>query len=354
MKKILIILLVLLSVRTLAQLPYAWAYPTNPAWTSSAPSVNTLAFQTACYKVVSTSDCTGGGFWNTYNNNQITSYTSPVYDFSCGVNVVINIQLDVFLGDRTGNATTGTHYDWFYFQYSTDGGVTWINPVGLNTRVNGSGVNLSGFAPLTNWVNTNSNRNGYTGGNVGVINPSFSIPASATTKFRFIFESDGSVNTTGAAIYYVDILAFGATCAAPLPIELLSFNGEKLACNENIIRWSTATETNNDHFEIERSTDGINYNLIGTVNGAGNSTHTISYLFLDLNPLASVNYYRLKQIDFNGDNSTSSIISVDNSCIINLKVIKIINLLGQEVNSDYEGPRFVYYNNGTVIKKVGK
>ena len=140
------------------------------------------------------------------------------------------------------------------------------------------------------------------------------------------------------------------TCS--LPIELLYFIGEKKTCNQNIISWATATETNNDHFEIERSSDAINFKTIKEIPGSINSLETKKYVYVDSNPESGIYYYRLKQIDLDGTYKYAPIIDVDNSCVKDLEILKITNLLGQEVTEDFGGPRFIYYNDGSVIKKV--
>ncbi|MCX6295990.1 MAG: hypothetical protein NTX97_07980, partial [Bacteroidetes bacterium] len=108
----------------------------------------------------------------------------------------------------------------------------------------------------------------------------------------------------------------GPTSVNPLPIELLSFTGYSLA-NGNQLNWVTATETNNDFFDLERSSDGIEFYKIATIDGAGNSTSIKNYEYYDANPLDGLNYYRLKQVDFNGDFFYSNIISIDKSIIEN-------------------------------------
>ncbi len=97
----------------------------------------------------------------------------------------------------------------------------------------------------------------------------------------------------------------------PLPIELVSFTG-KCENNTVIIKWSTATEHNNDFFSLERSSDAFNWQVVGKVNGAGNSLTQKYYSFSDLNPLGSVTYYRLKQTDFNKSYNYSGILYVEN------------------------------------------
>lgn len=85
-----------------------------------------------------------------------------------------------------------------------------------------------------------------------------------------------------------------------LKIELDYFKAIPASSNV-IISWQTATETNNEYFTIEKSTDGINFHAIKTIAGAGNSSTPISYTFTDIYPNFGVSYYRLKQTDYNGD-----------------------------------------------------
>lgn len=86
---------------------------------------------------------------------------------------------------------------------------------------------------------------------------------------------------------------------AMLPIELISFT---IACKDKQaeIKWSTASEINNDFFTIERSADAVNYAPVGTVPGVGNSSAVQNYSFMDTDPLSGTSFYRLKQTDFNG------------------------------------------------------
>jgi hypothetical protein len=97
---------------------------------------------------------------------------------------------------------------------------------------------------------------------------------------------------------------------APLPVNLISFNAKKL--DENVLlTWITASETNNKGFEIQRSIDGINFKTIDFVKGAGNSVKTVNYTKTDLNAFDLLKvekiYYRLNQIDFDGNNELSNI-----------------------------------------------
>jgi len=98
--------------------------------------------------------------------------------------------------------------------------------------------------------------------------------------------------------------------ATPLPIELVSFKG---SCKENVVlfNWTTASESNNDYFTIERTQDTGKFVEIGTIEGANNSTESIDYSFTDNAPLNDISYYRLKQTDFDGNYSYSKLVNVD-------------------------------------------
>jgi hypothetical protein len=85
----------------------------------------------------------------------------------------------------------------------------------------------------------------------------------------------------------------------PLPIELIFFNA--IAEDDNVrLEWLTATEINNDFFEIHKSTDGITWQVIGTIKGSGNSNTPLMYNFIDNTPTQGHNYYQLYQIDYDG------------------------------------------------------
>ncbi len=85
-----------------------------------------------------------------------------------------------------------------------------------------------------------------------------------------------------------------------LPITLLSFNAEVNSVKLVDATWVTASEVNNDYFTLERSRDGQTWFGVGTVQGAGNSSTTLDYLYTDDAPFSGTSYYRLKQTDFDG------------------------------------------------------
>lgn len=131
-------------------------------------------------------------------------------------------------------------------------------------------------------------------------------PAGAT-GYRMTHNGLGA----GSRVTLLDCFVIG-TGSCVLPIELSDFTGK---CNNNVVElsWETTTEQNNNYFNIERSADGFDWEEIGKVKGAGNSSFSKSYSFVDSQPSNDVLYYRLKQTDFNSESATSQIISV-NAC----------------------------------------
>jgi metallopeptidase family M12-like protein/type IX secretion system substrate protein len=90
------------------------------------------------------------------------------------------------------------------------------------------------------------------------------------------------------------------TVDALVPVELIEFNG-RLNQDKVLLSWRTATEINNDYFLIEKSVDGRNFEKLGTVKGDGNSVISQEYGLVDEHPIIGVNYYRLTQVDFDGN-----------------------------------------------------
>jgi hypothetical protein len=95
-----------------------------------------------------------------------------------------------------------------------------------------------------------------------------------------------------------------------LPVKFKSFTGTEQSNNTVILNWATYEELNNAGFEIQRSLDGKTFEKLGYIEGEGTSSHINNYEFTDQN-FTSKAYYRLKQIDFNGESDYSEIVFVD-------------------------------------------
>lgn len=96
-----------------------------------------------------------------------------------------------------------------------------------------------------------------------------------------------------------------------LPVSLIDFTGKESG-GKNILNWNTASETNSSHFNIERSTDGYNFNSIGRVNAAGYSATESKYSFTDAFPVEGKNFYRLVMTDKDGSFQYSKIVVISN------------------------------------------
>ncbi|MEQ8417061.1 MAG: T9SS type A sorting domain-containing protein [Imperialibacter sp.] len=98
--------------------------------------------------------------------------------------------------------------------------------------------------------------------------------------------------------------------SSPLPIELISFTADQVGAGVSI-KWETASETNNDYFEILKSRNGEEFFTINKVNGAGNSTSRRNYSATDRSQNTGKSYYQLKQVDFDGKSTLSEIVMVN-------------------------------------------
>lgn len=107
----------------------------------------------------------------------------------------------------------------------------------------------------------------------------------------------------------------GSSGSSPLPIELADFTAT-LEGRNTLLNWTTLSESNNDFFTVERSTDGLNFSSIGEVPGSGTTSAPTNYSYIDHSPVVGINFYRLKQTDFNGDFSYSPTVQVINDLSI--------------------------------------
>ncbi|QKG54302.1 T9SS type A sorting domain-containing protein [Hymenobacter sp. BRD67] len=97
--------------------------------------------------------------------------------------------------------------------------------------------------------------------------------------------------------------------AAPLPVTLTSFTAQ-LRQGQVQLRWTTASELGNEKFVLERSATGAGFAAIGEVAGQGTVPTASSYAFLDAQPLPGRSYYRLRQLDLDGNSTLSPVVSV--------------------------------------------
>src|SRR5690606_1186448 len=248
--------------------------PTNPKWEAT-----TTSFYSA---PTSYTDSKSGNYSN--NATVTMTMTNPV-DLSPYQNPVLRFytKYDIEAG-----------WDYGQVKISTNNGSTWIPLQGKYTKPGSGSFQPSGQPVYDgiqhNWVPEEISLAGYTSNQV---------------KIRFELKSDGFVNRDG---WYVDDI--GIIYYSIVPVELTSFN-VAVTNDEIILNWATASELNNYGFEIEKSKDNKNWFTTGFVNGKGTTQENSSYSFKDNNIFAGMNYYRLKQVDFNGSYEYSEIVSVE-------------------------------------------
>ncbi len=118
---------------------------------------------------------------------------------------------------------------------------------------------------------------------------------------------EGSITSSVGFTSYSPITFGTFKDTNPLPVELINFTAN---CNEGIVNlnWTTATEINNDYFEIDRSRDALTWVKFAEIEGAGNSNLEINYEYDDVHPGNGTIYYRLLQVDYDGTSKYSDII----------------------------------------------
>jgi len=122
----------------------------------------------------------------------------------------------------------------------------------------------------------------------------------------------GTVISENAIHFSTQQFGLGNAPQTVLPVELINFKGTLWDNGDIRLTWQTVSELNNDHFEIERSIDGDTFKYLGAVTGAGTSKSLLNYSFVDKQPVPGLNYYRLKQVDFDGAFEYSPLIMINN------------------------------------------
>lgn len=134
------------------------------------------------------------------------------------------------------------------------------------------------------------------------------FPASPALEPRI----QGNGGTHGyTAVLANDGELYITTMGAPLPVELLSFTGERVSGREVLLHWTTATERNNAGFEVWRMIDGEeDFTEVSWVDGAGDSQSLIQYELLDHNATSRTSFYKLRQVDLDGQGEWSEVLTV--------------------------------------------
>jgi hypothetical protein len=155
--------------------------------------------------------------------------------------------------------------------------------------------------------------------------------SSISTSSNTLNCGNSFANSCQSPLVYgpANVSASGLGIITVLPVLLTDFNAN-LSGNDVHVSWTTQMETNSDRFEIERSQDGVKWELIGTVAAKGNSSIVSDYSFNDNAPLSGINYYRLKMVN------------IDNS--YNYSDIKIVRTIAVSKISFFPNPAQSFVN----------
>lgn len=227
--------------------------------------------------------------------------------------------------------------DWIELQYTVNNGLSWWRDAqvqGINNSMWGFGGAI-GTGVLTNITRTGSmstttptlyvsNPNGPIV-NVWVTMPLTTFPQ---LKIRFVTQ----INATGELWMLDDVSIVDLT--PYLPVELLEFSGTYY--NTGIrLHWSTASEINNDHFEILKSFDGFNFTKIASVKGRGNSSVVQEYEYIDYDVCDTIVYYKLRQVDYDG--VSEEFYTIAFQCRHPFIYDDFFDVLGRKTKQDYDG-----------------
>lgn len=145
--------------------------------------------------------------------------------------------------------------------------------------------------------------------------PLLTTGSNGTLIDSYTLAGPGTIRVSGTANRADEIISYSTTstgcvnCSVSLPVELLRFDaaveGTSVVCN-----WETASETDCDYFMVERSANGLEFEPIGMMDGAGTSSTAHFYKLYDSSPTNGISYYRLAQTDFNGTIDYSEMRSV--------------------------------------------
>lgn len=239
----------------------------------------------------------------------------------------------------TEGSTTASDYTIYFYTYPTDG---------LQNDMEGLALVYDGN--LIQFLSYEGSFMGSVGLTTGVTSSDIVVSETGTTPDGTSLQLIAPISKSSGKSTYSDFVWNGTVASTvgnlntdgsdgsqdqSLPIELIEFKAQKVD-NGIALSWTTLSEINNDYFTLERSVNGIDFIEIGIVSGAGTSNQEIVYSFIDFEALLGSVYYRLKQTDFDGKYTYSSIITIRKQ-VSDLALLSIISNNQQivvQMNSD--------------------
>lgn len=186
----------------------------------------------------------------------------------------------------------------------------------INSDLNGDGLIDLAFANKANQFISVFQNNTVPGSSTVTFEPEQKFTTGTLPIFLFTSDINNDMkpdlltvsNSDNAVSFLIN------TATTSLPVNYISFTGNKIG-NKIVLQWKCSYEWDNSGFEIEKSTNGNNWNKIGFVPSAELGSIESSYSFSDFSPATGNNYYRLRQVDYTGDASYSKQVLVQFSTI---------------------------------------
>lgn len=311
------------------------------------------------------SEATGNSYQYLFSHGNFMTYNSLSIYFgeeSLGITADRKMLKNIFQDSNDSPSTSGldggnTYVDgnWHYYTFVVGNSGSAIVYVDAVQTASLSYLGGNSYDPASNiYIGSRSDLSSsrFFGGKIDEFRI-LSVPRSSDwIATEFTNQNNATSNFTLGAISSASVI-----CTF-LPIELVKFNainnGDRI-----VIEWTTASETNNDYFIIERSENASDFKPIAKIKGVGNNSYDNKYLCFDELPNSDIVYYRLKQVDYDGTFSYSSIVSVlSRNSTLNINVfpnpfsdfvvvqidkfyhlnnteIRVVNYLGQVVKSFY-------------------
>lgn len=148
--------------------------------------------------------------------------------------------------------------------------------------------------------------------------------------------------SVGGSIDHIQITVYHSSL---VPITLTRFDGKLMPAGTVQLTWSTASELNNDHFTIERSADGEQYEALAEVAGSGTTNTVKHYSYEDRMPLSGRSYYRLLQTDYDGTSTYSPVVTINNT----VRQALVLTVFPNPSNGTYVGIRITGLTGATEI-----
>ena len=286
------------------------------------------------------------GNWSSsssWNGGSVPASSDSIV-INAGNDIVLNSNITI-TGSLTVNGTLIDPTGGAKRSITVNGGSVFIN----NTTTIEGTFSMDGSAKLTvaTGITLSVNLFTITSTSVATVNGTISSATDIRASDHAIINGSGTVTASAAMTISDSATIFDSTTSCsggcsksgtPLPVELLYFSAEPVRKEVNL-KWSSASESNNAYYTLEKSQDGEHFQEFAKVDGSGNSSSVRTYEVLDTDPFTGVSYYRLKQTDFNNESKYFNILAVNVSSSegLSLTIFPSVATSFSQINFQLEG-----------------